>query len=376
MAAWGLIFFVLSCLKVESEANTQVTPSGDSKNFNPAMLYIDFCYPASLLTEGEYYCKDAEFSYSHSRCDDDIGYLKDGLNLKETQDAYFYIGSKTTKKWYGPCYTYKDGAFIQTSYKQTSYNYAWKTQAACNPNICNPGEQFGGCMRYSPGTCTPCTGLLAGNYWSVRGQCIQAPCEIAQPGFHYTSRCGTTSNAVLAPCAKHIGNTEAPVPATSLATAKYFCPGGDPDVLDVPDNAHVSDDYTSFVCNDGYFRKAGSTYSKLNSCTKCELGSYCANGEMHQCPEHYYSSQIGQSFCKLCTKPQECDNSVLCDYNIVDIHQKGTSICGNVPQVCNAGSTQKSRCISCGTCGNWPYTGINCVLGDEMDSLPPQYPPQ
>ena len=300
--------------------------------------------------------------------------MKDGLNLMETQDAYFYISFKTTVKWYGPCYIYKDGAFVKIDYKQTTYNYAWTTKASCDPNICNPGESFSGCMRYSPGTCTPCPGpLLEGNYWSVRGQCVQTPCTTAGPGFYYNPGCGTTSNAVLTPCAKHSGNTEAAVPADSLAVAKYYCPGGEPDVLEVPDNAHVSDDYQDFICNDGYFR-AGISYSQLNNCMQCDLGSYCRNGQKYQCPQYYYSAQIGQSSCQRCTLPGDCDNSVLCDLNIVDLHQEGDSICGNVPEICDAGSTHNSRCISCGTCGNWPYTGRNCILGDEMDSLPATYP--
>ena len=390
MAAWGvglsvglfvrwlvrLLFGWLLVGGFFAASDVRMKPGSDP-NYSINFGFLpDICYPAALLTEGAYYCTVAVYTNSFARCDDDTGYLKDGLNLMESTVVDNFMGV-TTEKWYGPCYTYQSGSLVQTSYKQTTYNYAWIGQTACNPSICNPGEQFGGCMRYNPGTCTKCTGPLAsGYYFSTRGTCAQALCQVAGPGFYYTSPCGTTADAVLNPCAKHPGNTEAEVlPASGLAAAQFYCPNGA--AVSVPVNAQASSDYTTFICNTGY-------YNSGSGCAACQAGSYCRGGVAQLCPEHYYSSQTGPysdggSYCKLCTLPEACIPASGCnaDFN----GRVDTSSCGNVPTVCGppyciGGCTQNSQCTSCGLCGSWPHTGHNCILGDEMAGLSQRSPSQ
>ena len=254
-------------------------------------------------------------------------------------------------------------------------NYVYTVTVPCVPSKCAAGTVLSGCKRYSQGVCTKCTSAPSiGSYFSTPGTCSQALCKVAGPGYYYTSPCGEAADAVLNPCAKHPGNTEAPsLPASSLATAKFYCPNGA--AVNVPDNAQPAVDYKTFVCNAGY-------YNTADRCLQCQAGTYCRGGVATQCPKHYYSAQVGpyaneQSYCKLCTLPADCRNKVICPKNIAGLFDKDQGDCGMVPKMCSCdgGCIQNSDCVTCGLCGEWPTTGLSCVLGDELDGMPAIYPP-
>jgi hypothetical protein len=236
----------------------------------------------------------------------------------------------------------------------------------------NGGEGY--CQTYKTDFCIPCPEpLQPGYYWTSvktaqQAFCQQVACATSSPGTYFVSRCSENTNAVVNPCSKFGGNAF----ATSIATASYYCPGSGLPVS-VPDNGRVKDEtYTDFTCNDGF-------YKSNSACQACNAGSYCVNGEKKNCPQHYFTDKEAQSFCRRCTTPSDCQ-SIVCSQTIADKFSNPS--CGVAPRVCappnpacmSGGCTQNSDCIACGSCGDWPETGINCVLGDEMNFLPVRYP--
>ena len=334
--------------------------NADPQNPTPWGWLIDtLCFPASLLEEGKEYCSEATYTDSFQRCDDDIGYMKDGLNVMETKKGFKYVSVPVTYVYYGPCYIYEKGMYVQTSYKQTTYNYAWIRKRACDRNVCEVGQMFSDCKRHNPGKCTPCTDpLMKGFHFSARGACDQAECSLAPAGFYIATGCSRTENAGMKPCAEHPENVRRP-----LNEAKYYCPGGLIDLIQVPPNARVTDStYLGFTCNDGYFKN-----EQRDGCTICAKGHYCRGGVSTPCKVHYHSDKFGSTKCSRCIRPSDC-TSESCGDSVALVVEDND--CGNAPTLCKEGSVENSQCISCGLCGDWPQTGSNCVLGYEMDALP------
>jgi len=336
-------------------------PNADPQHpTNFGWLTDTLCFPASLLEEGAFYCSYATYTNDFPRCDDDIGYMTQGLKPMETRTAWLYGGNiKTVETLYGPCFVMEKGSLVETSYKQTTYNYAWVRKAACDPNVCEVGHKFSGCMRHNPGKCTPCTiQLYKGYHFSTRGTCDQAECGIASPGFYIATGCARDANTGFRPCVEHPDNVR-----KGLNGAKYYCPGGVVDLVAVPSNAHVTDDsYVGFTCNEGYFKN-----EERNGCTLCTKGNYCRGGVKTQCKKHYYSDGVGSTQCKRCTRPSDC-TALECEDTVSAVAVK--TDCGMAPEICVAGSQKNSNCVMCGMCGLWPKTGLSCVTGYEMDGLP------
>ena len=203
----------------------------------------------------------------------------------------------------------------------------------CNPSECLHGYKLRGCMRVSKGTCESCGALTAGYYWTTRGECGTAQCNLVLPGYYMTAPCGNTTNTAKEHCSVHMGNPKAPAFANPIP--QYYCPGGIQQPVRVPSFAVVNAEYTDFNCNPGYSKQG-------TECRACLPGSACKYDKSFTCPADYYSDRYAQSQCKRCT-----------------------AICGNpdseLPMRCQQGSIQNSRCVTCGACGLWPTTGINCV---------------
>lgn len=267
-------------------------------------------------------CGEGDRKCREFRCDDNVGVIKD-------DKCYEPNAWGTSLNWVGP----------------KPVNNCYKTKKNCDEESraqCPAGQYLKGCMRVSRGSCQRCPDLAAGSYWAYPGdvRCTQKPCTPAPAGFFFVSACTSTKDAAVLPCAKHEGNHEGAVrPSASKAEAMYYCPGGDR-VLPVPPNAHVSDDYTTFVCNDGYF--AGGT-----QCYPCPRGSACLHGKAYQCPTNFFSDVTAGTRCKLCR----------------------SSCSSGVPLRCMQGSIQDAHCVSCNACGEWPETGFNCVIDYEINRL-------
>lgn len=212
------------------------------------------------------------------------------------------------------------------------YFDCYRKRNDCAPSECLHGYSLKGCMRTSKGTCESCGALPAGYYWTTRGGCGTAQCDVVQPGYYMTAPCGNTTNTAKMHCSEHIGNPKAP--AFANPTPQYYCPGGIHPPVHVPSFGVVNAEYTDFNCIAGYFKQAAE-------CRACLPGSACLHDKSFTCPGDYYTDRYGQSFCKRCTST--------CTYE------------SELPMRCQEGSIQNSRCVTCGACGLWPTTGINCV---------------
>ena len=288
-------------------------------NWGCYILYYDFPSISSQSCQ----CKDCGSGADvcgNTRCDAEFGVFQDGQ-----------------------CY-YDDGSGRLTPTSETFQPNCYQTQVMCSDvaSNCPFGTYLHGCKRVSAGSCVTCpTPLPSGYRWVSPGSCDSAQCSVAQAGFYYTANCSANSDAAILPCSQHEGNTDATVlPASSLASAMYYCPGGGR-VLAVPNNARVTSDYTGFICNDGY-------YAHGQACFECLPGYACRSGNAYQCPENYYTDSTFQTACSLCT--MTCSGP-------------------NVPLRCAAGSNQNARCVSCNACGSWPETGFDCVIVDETSLL-------
>ena len=338
---WWLIFIpfasAYSC-DAKGKAATYINTENDPVNRN----WQKECYPCQHFTEGQFYCDGLQYIIPenkpiYGRCDDDTGYCtSSGCNYRDKAGVL----SKSTSGVNMACYIYTE-------------------TRPCVASYCEPGTQRVGCMRYSPGRCKPCSPdlLMAGYYWSVRGSCDQAKCEVPRPGWYYDSRCGQSVNAVIKQCEYYQYN---PKGRYSMTPGLYYCPGGESDPVRIPDNARVNADFTGYTCNAGYYR-AGER------CIVCPVGSYCVGGVATPCKKHYYSDEEGSTKCKRCKTPSDCTSSN-CGDTIGLVWDK--TDCGMAPKLCGVGSTQNSNCVSCGMCGDWPTTGWDCVNEYEMDGLP------
>ena len=275
-------------------------------------------------SSGNYWCEcdcyNTGTACQNDRCDDNIGIEKDGV-----------------------CY---DNAFGPLVHMDTARQKScFKTQVDCKDvsTKCGLGQFLKGCMRYSEGTCVPCTVSLPDkHYWVGNGVCDYAACDAGQPGYFFQTPCTSTSNGVSLPCSQHFGNTQAAIDrAPTLADAQYYCPGGGK-VVPVPSNGMVSADYTTFVCKPG-FSSVGT------SCYPCSPGYACPYGVAFQCPANYYSSTEQQIKCSRCR--MDCSSS------------------SDVPMRCGVGSIQDAACVTCNACGVWPDSGLNCILSREVQAL-------
>lgn len=326
---------------------------GDYNNGN-----LEHCRPSTCTVDGNCYCSKKEDGWfdggfeiasvsrgmygsycskngKHCQCPD-CGYLvfpnvqcqdkrcNDVTDFETTREVELKTGNTcfrmdpdkgivyTSTQWYFDCYT--------------KYN-------KCDNSICLHGEVLTQCMRVSPGTCKSCGALSAEHYWTTRGGCGMAPCDVVLPGWYMTSPCGNITDSAKAPCAVHIDNPKAPAFANPVA--QFYCPGGALPPVHVPAFGVVNAGFTDFNCQDGYFREG-------IACKPCPRGSACRYDRSFLCPVNYYTDAPARSVCTRCTPS--------CAFPLTEL-----------PMRCQQGSIQNSRCVTCGACGVWPATGINCV---------------
>jgi hypothetical protein len=279
-----------------------------------------YCYKAGV---GDCECSDCgqififdNVQCQDSRCDD------------ETEVAVTGPGSADSRT---PCYRI-DPVQGKVYTGRRTYFHCYRTQVKCDPSKCLHGERLTGCMRVSSGACQSCGALPRGHYWTTRGGCGIALCDAVQPGFYMTAPCGNSTNTAKVHCSQYTGNPNAPAFANPVA--QYYCPGGPHLPVRVPSFARVNQEYTDFNCDSGYF-KAGA------ECRACLPGSACMYDRSFKCKADYYTDNYAQSACKKCTSG--------CTYK------------NELPMRCPEGSIQNSRCVTCGACGLWPATGVNCV---------------
>ena len=281
------------------------------------------CYKAG---RGDCQCPDCgqlffeNVQCQDKRCDDETDFTSSGTGGDKGKQCYRMDPVKgkiyTEKRWYFDCYTQR---------------------TACDSSKCLPGQRLKGCMRVSPGKCESCGELLPGSYWSTKGGCETAVCDAVQPGWYMTAQCGNTTNTGKLHCSEHMENPRAK--AFPNPVAQYYCPGGARPPVRVPSFGAVNAEYTDFNCNAGYFKQG-------TECRECPRGSACLHDKAYLCKGDYYSDKYAQSTCKRCTDA--------CNYP------------NELPMRCQEGSIQNSRCVTCGACGVWPSTGINCVTDQAM----------
>lgn len=254
------------------------------------------------------------------RCNDDVGIVEN--------EVCYHIDSSTGQKtkrdfdWEFDCY---------------------KTKVMCNSTLtCNYAQQLTGCKRYSPGTCAACPSLAEGFFWGKKGSCEQKRCTAVGPGKFLGKACTATTDSVISECRVHPGNTGYVVPRQD-GRSTYYCPGNGL-VLPLPENSQPTADFSAYECLPGFYQEGAS-------CLQCAPGFACKYGRKFECPEHYYSSTFGMSYCTLCTRQ-----------------------CGSQwqhPLRCAQGSTANPGCVSCGACDYNPRRGMSCVMeAYEMQGLP------
>ena len=250
------------------------------------------------------------------RCDDETDRTVTGPFGADRGQHCFRIDPEkgkvfTDRRWYFNCY---------------------KTRLPCEPLKCEHGQTLKGCMRVSAGTCESCGPLKPGHYWTTRGGCGMAACDVVQPGYYMIAPCGNITNSVKAHCSEHIGNPRAPAFANPVP--QYYCPGGNNPPVRVPSYGRVNADFADFSCEEGYSKEGPE-------CRACLPGSACLHGRSYTCPSDYFTDRYAQKSCKRCTS--------VCTFK------------SELPMRCQEGSNQNSRCVTCGACGLWPATGVNCV---------------
>jgi len=258
-----------------------------------------------------------------SRCDDEVGFDQSGV--------CYHVDPKTKIRWKRP--------------RDWKFN-CYKKRMACTPELCEYGRHLTGCKRVSPGSCTDCPALVEGSFWARRGSCEQTKCTSAGAGKFVLKACTSTADAVIADCSTHPGNPKYIVPRQD-GRATYYCPNGGL-VLPLPDNSAPTEDYSNFVCIDGYYLSGAS-------CLQCLPGYACKHGRKFTCPDHYYTSTFAKSSCIRCSTPGEC-------------HRVSE---WETPIRCKQGSTANVGCVACGGCSWDPRQGLSCVTEPyEMDGLP------
>ena len=250
------------------------------------------------------------------RCNDDSGYYDANGNCYELDSNGNRIN--TGGQWNFGCY---------------------KKAAKCD--YCQPGYQAAGCGRYSAGQCQPCPNynrfVLTVNYFQP-GTCNLLPCSAVAKGQFISSQCTISSDVNTTGCYYYepeVGPGNPGSPRSQLlgdTQNRSYCPGNGA-VVTLPANSRPSDDYSGFVCLDGYFQTGAS-------CQACAAGSACLYGQSYQCPLRYYSQGTSNAYCTLCT----------------------TSCPGNsyFPVMCPVGGTQDTSCIACGMCSINPQYGLTC----------------
>ena len=311
------------------------------------------CHPASCAVNGDCYCSDEKAGWYNGgsgfgvfrtlRKDDESICYKGGVGDCECEDCgsgdsqcqeercddntETATGVKSGDK---ACLRIDPEKGKVYSKKQWRYN-CFRTKTKCRQ--CPFGENIVGCMRTSSGECKSCGPLRAGYYWTTRGSCDMSVCGAVEPGYYMTSPCNNVTEVGKLHCSVHMGNPQAT--AFPNPIAQYYCPGGAQPPVHVPSFGTVNALYTDFNCQAGYFKQGVE-------CRACLPGSACLHDKSFTCKANYYTDRYAQSFCKRCTAS--------CTYYDSEL-----------PMRCPEGSTQNSRCVTCGMCGAWPANGVNCV---------------
>ena len=112
--------------------------------------------------------------------------------------------------------------------------------SACTAANCQPYQYKSGCAFDSPGTCTDCTGITAGMYFSSSGTgltdaCVKSPCT-ACPAGTYNTGCSASSAGSCVACVSNNlpANNYWKVPANATDACPYaqqtVCPAGQQNV--------------------------------------------------------------------------------------------------------------------------------------------------
>lgn len=197
-------------------------------------------------------------------------------------------------------------------------------------------------MRKSEGTCVPCfdSGIPPSDTFfsnPPNNECKTQPCTHPAPGQFLKAACTPTADAVFGVCSDYPGRDNVPgnpknFNADYAGKPYWYCPaGGVPQLL--PVNSHPTPDYTSYLCDDGFYR------TDQGLCKQCLPGSACLNGQSFLCPRDYYSRGFGNTECTLCTA--SCPD-------------------GQLPVRCLQGATLDRGCVSCNMCGYSEQYGHVC----------------
>ena len=306
--------------------------NGGAQSWRRKWAYEDaYCYKDSTDCQ----CDDCGYwgapldQCQEERCDDKIGIERDGV--------CFHV----------------DPTSKEMNQKSREWNFnCYRKQNACDPKICDLGKKLTGCQRVSQGTCTDCPMIADGYFWKTKGSCEPTRCTSAGAGKYIAKVCSGLRDSVIANCSAHPGNRDYIVPRQD-GMDTYYCPEGGL-VLPLPENSRATDDYTGFVCIDGYYLN-GAT------CLPCLPGSACTYGRTYKCPVHYYTSAYSMSYCIRCSTPDECH--AVSEWNN--------------PIRCKQGSTANVGCVACGGCSWDPNQGLACVTESyEMQGLPQKCYPQ
>ena len=326
---------------------------GCASDWNAEMLKDPVCRPAACDVDGSCYCSNKKDGWY----DGGAGYNRDfrdvinqplcyksGVGDCECMDCgHIFIfpnvqcqdlrcnDETDSTEPYSKC-SRMDPVKGKVSTEREWYFNCYRTRNVCDVSKCLHGEKLIGCMRISSGTCQSCGKLERGMYWTSRGGCGKAICGDVPPGYYMTAACTNISNSAKLHCREHMGNPDALTFANPIP--QYYCPGGEAAPIKVPGFGKVNSVYTDFNCDPGYSKHSGE-------CRACLPGSACMFGKSFTCKADYYTDRYAQSFCKRCTAS--------CTYP------------NELPMRCQEGSLQNSRCVTCGVCGVYPATGINCV---------------
>jgi hypothetical protein len=305
-------------------------------------FYGDSCNPAKYYEENSGYCIDyfqgwwdgggiiGEYQYEKPRCykgnEDHLCKCND-CGSADTQCKDWRCDDNHGFEMDGKCYKKgENGALEEVSVE--IYDNCYKGVGECTP--CPIGQKRVGCMRKSFGQCEACPAVQEGFFFETKGSCNIAKCSSPKPGQYIQTPCAQGADTVIKSCSEHPNNKQ--IPAN-----KFYCPGNN-EVKAIAANSYVNQDFTNFICNDGYYRD-------FDLCRACPPGTCCVNQIKHDCPEHYFASGNANS---KCTK---------CNMKCTGLDE------GKLRRRCPKNSIQNSeRCISCGLCGEWPATGYNCVL--------------
>ena len=290
------------------------------------------CDPASNWQDGVAYCTDYQ-NPCQVDCQTDIS--SDGNQVSECSE--YRCDDVSGYSYGGACYDAPPPHGVKSNFILKLD--CWATQRPCP--TCPAGYRVVGCSRVSPGSCQLCPNfnrfVLTVNYFQP-GTCNLLPCSAVAKGQFISSQCTISSDVNTTGCYYYepeVGPGNPGSPRSQLlgdTQNRSYCPGNGA-VVTLPANSRPSDDYSGFVCLDGYLQTGAS-------CQACAAGSACLYGQSYQCPLRYYSQGTSNAYCTRCT----------------------TSCPGNnyFPVMCPVGGTQDTSCIACGMCSINPQYGLTC----------------